>query len=228
MNIRSQLREFARGLHALQGNEHASTQHPYGVDWDVLWIGGCGSAPFPDETQFYAVRDDPTCPNVEHRSMLGGVPDSLKSQFPEDSTRFSFKAEAGCCLYGYAVSNKGARKIIAELELDHIEVPVDNALSDLCGGRSGRRQIDCYALFPQIIGTYRRPGPSSRDSDINSYDENVIHEEESWNTVYSARRNIQRLVAGEDTVYSQWNDQPWTAKEINPREFTHPKGQLVT
>jgi GR25 family glycosyltransferase involved in LPS biosynthesis len=144
--------------------------------------------------------------------MLGGVPDSLKTQFPDDSTRFLFKAEADCCTYGYAVSNRGAKKILAQLELDHIEVPVDLALSDLCGGK-GRRQIDCYAPFPQIIGTYRQAGPPSRDSDISSSETSVIREEESVNTVYSTRRNIQRLVAGDATVFSQWDDQPWREKE---------------
>lgn len=226
MNIKSQLQEFARGLNALQGESKVSKQHPYGADWDLLWIGGCGSAPFPNETKFYVIPNDPTCPNAEHRRMLGGVPDTLKTRFPEDSTRFLFKAEAGCCTYGYAVSNRGARKILAQLELDHIEAPVDLALSDLCGGR-GRRQIDCYAPFPQIIGSYRQAGSSSRDSDIAISETSVIRKEESANTVYSTRRNIQRLVAGDATVFSQWDDQPWTEKEINLQEFVHPRGYLV-
>ncbi|KAJ5601741.1 hypothetical protein N7510_011275 [Penicillium lagena] len=226
VNIKSQLHEFARGLHALQGESKVSKQHPYGTDWDLLWIGGCGSAPFPNETKFYAIPDDPTCPNIENRITLGGVPDNWKTRFPDDSTRFLFKAEAGCCTYGYAVSNKGAKKILAQLELDHIDTPVDLALSDLCGGK-GRRQIDCYAPFPQIIGTYRQAGPSSRLSDISSSEASEIREESSVNVGYSTRLNIQRLAAGDATVFSQWDNQPWTEKEISVQEFVYPRGYLV-
>ncbi|KAJ5289954.1 uncharacterized protein N7443_010207 [Penicillium atrosanguineum] len=228
VNIKSQLHEFARGLHSLQGNEKVSQEHPYGTDWDVLWIGGCGSEPNKNETQFYAIPNDPTLPSHQYRRWdLGGTPDSWKEQFPEDSTRFAFRAEAACCLFGYAVSNRGARKILAALSIDHLEQPVDNAMSGLCGGNSGRRQIDCFATFPQLIGTYRKAGPASSDSEIENYSENQYHEEVSNYVMYSTRRNIHRLVAGEETVYAQWDDVPWAEGQINPKELIYPHGILV-
>jgi hypothetical protein len=130
-----------------------------------------------NETQFYAIPDDPTLPSLQHRpGLLGGPPDSWKEQFSEESTRFAFRADAACCLFGYPVSNRGGRQILAAPSIDHLEQPVDNALSDLCGGASGRRQIDCYAPFPQLTGTYRRAGSSCRDSDINIRPLLLVHD----------------------------------------------------
>lgn len=234
VSIKKQLTEFARGLHALQGKDQSSqsgfsVNAPYGTNWDVLWIGGCLGGPSSKETKFYAIPEDPTVASVRQRGGAEGVPDSWRERFSLDSTRFIFQAETGCCLYGYAVTGRGARKIIAALSVDHLEIPIDNALSDLCGGISGRRRIDCYAPSPNYIGTFRRAGPSYRDSDIETYAENDFHEEKSWNMVYSTRRNIHRLVAGEETVHSQWrhDSETWQKDEITVKEFQYPTGVLV-
>ncbi|KAJ5567292.1 hypothetical protein N7535_006598 [Penicillium sp. DV-2018c] len=232
VNIKSQLREFARGLHALQGTDVVSKEAPYGTDWDLLWIGGCASGPNANETSFYAIPMDPTVPKVEHRGTWGGPTDQWKEQYPElaeDSTRFIYRAEMGCCLFGYAVTNRGARKIVSALSIDRLGKEVDLALNDLCAGANGRRKIECWAPFPNLIGTYRKAGSSSRDSDIETYDTTDYHDELAWNMVYSTRRNIHDLVAGEEIVYSQWKEEdvPWSSKWINPKDFVYPAGHLV-
>ncbi|KAJ5138764.1 CAZyme family GT25 [Penicillium bovifimosum] len=232
VNLKSQLREFARGLHALKGINQVSKEAPYGTDWDLLWIGGCASGPNANETNFYAIPMDPTVPSVHNRGTWGGPTDKWKQQYPElaeDSTRFIYQAEMGCCMFGYAVTNRGARKIVSALSLDHLDSPVDNALNDLCAGINGRRKIECWAPFPNLIGTYRKAGSSARDSDIESYDDTDYHGEQSWNIVYSTRQNIRELVAGEEIVYSQWKEEdvPWSGKEIKHKEFVYPVGHLV-
>jgi GR25 family glycosyltransferase involved in LPS biosynthesis len=232
VSLKSQLREFARGLHTLKGNDHVSKEAPYGTDWDLLWIGGCASGPNANETSFYAIPMDPTVPRVHHRSTWGGPTDEWREKYPElaeDSTRFIYRAEMGCCMFGYAVTNRGARNILSALSVDRLDKPVDNALGDLCAGSYGRRQIECWAPFPNLIGTHRRAGSASRDSDIEKNNIAEFHEEQAWNMVYSTRRNIQQLIAGEDTVYSQWKDEdvPWSSKEIRHKEFIYPGGYLV-
>lgn len=230
VSIKSQLSEFAHGLHAMKGNQKVSKEAPYGTDWDLLWIGGCMSGPSLNETRFYAIPMDPTVASIKQRGGTQGIPESWQERFPEDSTRYIYQAESGCCLYGYAVTSRGAKKIIAALSVDHLEIPVDNALSDLCGGLSGRRQIECYASSPNFIGTYKRAGPASRDSDIESYDEKNYHAERSWNMVFSTKQNIQRLVAGEGTVRSQWHHETetWQMKNMDLNEFTYPQGFVVS
>lgn len=232
VNLKPQLREFARGLHALKGTNQVSKEAPYGTDWDLLWIGGCASGPNANETEFYAIPMDPTVPRAHHRATWGGPTDNWKQQYPElheDSTRFIYQADMGCCMFGYAVTGRGARNILSALSIEYLDQPVDNALSELCGGLNGRRKIECWAPFPNLIGTYRKAGSASRDSDIETNNADDFHGELAWNMVYSTRRNIQRLVAGEETVYSQWKDEdvPWSSKEINRKEFVYPGGYLV-
>ncbi|KAI3292861.1 CAZyme family GT25 [Penicillium roqueforti] len=232
VSLKSQLGEFARGLHALKGTNQVSKEAPYGTDWDLLWIGGCASGPNANETSFYAIPMDPTVPRVHHRATWGGPTENWKQQYPElaeDSTRFIYRAEMGCCMFGYAVTTKGARNILSALSIDHLDKPVDDALSELCAGANGRRKIECWAPFPNLIGTYRKAGSAARDSDIESNNVAEFHEELAWNMVYSTRRNIHQLVASEEIVYSQWKDEdvPWSSKEIKHKEFVYPGGYLV-
>ncbi|PKY06004.1 hypothetical protein P168DRAFT_233190 [Aspergillus campestris IBT 28561] len=231
VTLRAQLQEFAVGLHALKGTRKISKEAPYGVDWDVLWIGGCASGPNSSETDFYAIPNDPTVPRTEHRGTWGGPLEQWKEQYPEypeDSTRFVYRSAMGCCTYGYAVSKRGAQNVLMQLSVDHIEGAIDNAMSDLCGFHPNRTRIECYAPFPNLVGTYRRAGSAARDSDINVLDWDQVHGEEAWNLIYSTRMNIHRLVAGERTVYSQWDeDVPWSDREMNLDEFVYPRGHLV-
>ncbi|OJJ95735.1 hypothetical protein ASPACDRAFT_35598 [Aspergillus aculeatus ATCC 16872] len=228
--IKQQLREFARGVRALTGNTHGSRQAPYGTNWDVLWIGGCASAAKANETQFFAIPQDPTAPSIDHRGTWGGPLKEWKTQypeFPETSTRFVYRAEYGCCTYGYAVTKRGAERILAALAVDRIVAAVDNSMGDLCGGKDGRPQIECFAPFPNLVGTYRAAGPASKDSDIhNGTDE--WHEAQAWNLMYSTRLNIHNLVAGKDTVYAQYEEKfPWSKWKLSRKNFHYPQGYLV-
>ncbi|KAG2418495.1 hypothetical protein HFD88_001596 [Aspergillus terreus] len=231
ISIKHQLREFARGVRQLNGEEHAPKETPYGLDWDILWIGGCASGPSANETTFFAIPDDPTVPSKEHLDTWGGPLDKWKEQYPElsdESTRFIYQASMGCCTYGYAVTAKGAKKILAALSLDRLDCPVDNAMSDLCAGTNGRRQVKCFAPWPNLIGTYKHAGPESRDSDIEDRSEDKFHDASSMNVVYSTRLNIQRLIGQEGKVYSQHKDNRTDAvRELDLSEIDYPRGFLV-
>lgn len=132
-------------------------------------------------------------------------------------------------MFGYAFTTRGARNILSALSIDHLDKRVDDALSDLCAGLHGRRKIECWAPFPNLIGTYRKAGSASRDSDIENNNVAEFHKEQAWNMVYSTRRNIHQLVASEEFVYSQWKDEdaPWSSKATKPKEFVYPDGYLV-
>ncbi|GKZ29226.1 hypothetical protein AbraIFM66950_003839 [Aspergillus brasiliensis] len=228
VNIRQQLREFARGVRALTRNANTTKNAPYGTNWDILWVGGCASSASPNETQFYAIPNDPTAPSVDHRGTWGGPLDSWKEIYPETSTRFIYRADMGCCTYGYAVTRRGAERILAALAVDRLVAAVDNSMADMCGGKDGRSQIECYAPFPNIIGTYKAAGLASKDSDIREGSDDW-HEAQAWNLMYSTRLNIHRLVAGRDTVYAQYDEGfPWSRRVLNWKEFEYPRGYLVS
>ncbi|KAL4773745.1 hypothetical protein BDW60DRAFT_184387 [Aspergillus nidulans var. acristatus] len=234
VTIRPQLREIARGVRELSNNQKAPRKEPYGTNWDLLWIGGCATLQDKNETDLYMIPDDPTTPSLGHRGPWQGPigpHEDWRNQHPEvsmDSTRFVYRAGHGCCLYGYAVTYHGARKILAALSLER-SAEVDNSLGDLCGGKNGRQQIRCFGVYPNVIGTFKPAGLSSRHSDIQNYSTTEWVNAESWNMVYSTRMNLQRLLAGEETVYSQWNTSfvPWSKGEVKPREVQYPQGYVV-
>ncbi|KAL4889768.1 hypothetical protein BDV59DRAFT_195441 [Aspergillus ambiguus] len=231
ISIKVQLREFARGVRQLNGDQLAPMEFPYGLNWDILWIGGCASGPSVNETTFFAIPNDPTVPSGKNRDGWGGPLDEWKAKYPglpDESTRYVYQAEMGCCTYGYAVSTKGAKKILAALSVDRIDCAVDNAMSDLCAGTNGYRQLKCFAPWPNLIGTYRHSGPASRDSDIDVGSEDTFHEAVAHNMVYSTRLNIHRLIWGESTVYSQHkNKETGNISELDLGGFVYPRGFLV-
>ncbi|KAJ5720164.1 hypothetical protein N7493_007042 [Penicillium malachiteum] len=98
VNIKTQLMEFARGLHAVQGNKKVQPEVPCGLNLDVLWIGGCISGPSSNETHFYAIPNDPTVASVEQRAGVAGIPEIWKSvsqKTPRD-TYIGLKRDAAC------------------------------------------------------------------------------------------------------------------------------------
>ncbi|EAW14616.1 uncharacterized protein ACLA_076570 [Aspergillus clavatus NRRL 1] len=234
ISLKQQLREFAHGLQTLSRTRTASKRAPYGTDWDLLWVGGCSTAAGFNETEFFAIPNDPTVPSMKHRSYWvdrRGPLDEWKErypQLPEESTRYVYRANTGCCLYGYAVTYEGARKILASLSVDHLDIAVDNALGDMCGGKN-RPQIQCYAPHPNLIGTHRRAGSSFKDSDIETYGEDNWHPSEAWDLVYSTKLNLHRLLAGSKTALSQWQDDhsPWSPDLMDLEGFKYPQGFRV-
>ncbi|KAK5047193.1 hypothetical protein LTR84_006715 [Exophiala bonariae] len=209
VNIKEQLVEFAKGSKALQGhNSPLSPISPYGDDWDVLWVGHCraGSA-WEDEQDMWVIDDDLTVPTTNHRH-ANWRNDWLPEPVQRNGTRVVLKTHGGMCMYGYAISQRGARKILAALSVQSQNMPVDVGMSALCRERSVK-PFKCYAPYPPLFASHRPAGPSSRDSDIRNKD-NKWHDAFSFDIVYSTAMNILRLVEGKQYVDAQWPDAEFT------------------
>ncbi|PHH61208.1 hypothetical protein CDD81_689 [Ophiocordyceps australis] len=102
---------------------------PYGDDWDVLWVGHCGQS-FPrDDNEFLPrgrviQRNDSTVPKKEHLESPFIQPFTLKDDYP-DHTRAIHHSQWGVCSSGYAVSQRGARRILLEIGLKEVIAPFD-------------------------------------------------------------------------------------------------------
>jgi hypothetical protein len=79
--------ELARGIHGTNGEQHPTQDAPYGAKWDLLWIGGCVSGPFENETEFYVISNDPTAAAMKHRWGWGAPLETGTQKFPIDSSR---------------------------------------------------------------------------------------------------------------------------------------------
>lgn len=175
-------------------------RNPYGDDWDVLWLGHCGE-PFPEDlpenkdlpgddpgraamARKYTILNDATVPPLDR---VTGIVDFRAH--PE-RTRWVHVTAAPICTFAYAVSQRGARKILYDLSVDRLSGPFDNALAWLCrravGGWSrlaglaaegdpldregvlGDRGLDakCLSVTPPVFFHHKSKGNIRGDSDI--------------------------------------------------------------
>lgn len=176
---------------------------PYGDDWDVLWLGHCGE-PFPEDLEEnkdlpdsdpaframarkWTILNDATVPPREH---VTGIVDFSAH---EERTRWVHVTAAPICTFAYAVSRRGAQKILYDLSVDRLAGPFDNALAWLCRravgswsrlaalaetgdptdreGTLGDRGLDakCISVTPPLFFHHKAKGNINADSDIQNY-----------------------------------------------------------
>ncbi|KAI1109666.1 hypothetical protein F5Y14DRAFT_431820 [Nemania sp. NC0429] len=129
-----------------------AAESPYGDgdDWDVLWLGHCGAdLPPPPAARLppgepavvpplrIAIFDDATVPAPKH---LSPHPFALRNElahaFPPH-TRVVHAANGNVCSLAYAVSRRGASKLLRRTARDGLVSQWDLMLRDYCMGRSG-------------------------------------------------------------------------------------------
>ncbi|KAI1345064.1 hypothetical protein F5Y15DRAFT_364734 [Xylariaceae sp. FL0016] len=202
VRLKTQLEQFAEGARSIMppGPNPAS---PYGDSWDILWLGHCGEI-FPEvlpenegkpEHAKFVIHDDAT---VAPLSKITGLVD-FKS-YPE-FTRFVHVSGGPICTFAYALSQKGARKVLFDLSVDRLSGAFDNALAALCrDGASGNLdglQAKCISVTPSLFFHHRAKGAMSGDSDIQNFEHADIREKGTTeNIVWSARNNIKNLLMG--------------------------------
>lgn len=176
---------------------------PYGDDWDVLWLGHCGE-PFPETlpepsisslppthparlamSAKFTVLNDATVPAPDKVTGLVNF-----TAYPAH-TRWVHVSAAPICTFAYALSQRGARKVLFDLSVDRLTGPFDNALAGLCrravtswggilggedggqgegrkGEAEGDRGLDakCFSVTPPVFFHHKARGRVSGDSDI--------------------------------------------------------------
>lgn len=196
-----QLLRFATGSQWLLDTPPGSTPHsPYGDDWDLLWLGHCALAPIETDSRRVVLENDPSTTPFKHRFNLGAIPDMT---IYDNTTRVVYASDGGTCLYAYALSYRGAQKILFHLSMSYYHQPVDFGIHDMCHDHS--RNFRCIGVFPQMVDSHRGAGSSSKDSDISKGEEQDRKKGFSYNIVRSTRLNVGHLISGEmDKIESQW------------------------
>jgi hypothetical protein len=193
-----QMQDFARGVRHLQNISPSTHQNsPYGDDWDILWPGHCGEVLPIDDDRRYIINNDETVAPKEHQPWLKAL-----SEYP-DHTRMIHKTGAPICTFAYAVSARGAQKILMALALKGSNLNLDNALAYLC--RDGYLNIKCYSVQPMLFYHHRPAGSVSKDTDMTNGDKAQTREKGfTENIVWSARLNLDNLVLGTTDYVMQW------------------------
>jgi hypothetical protein len=139
VSLKTQLRNVALGSRYLSNPNNTAPfstssikpHSPYGDDWDILWLGYCGIGISGDKRRF-RILNDPTTPadGRLHTPAVGMSP----KEYAGDGTRVMFKAGGGSCSWAYAVSFKGARKLLNAMSVEPFNNGFDNGLGRLCSG----------------------------------------------------------------------------------------------
>ncbi|KAK8104386.1 uncharacterized protein PG998_011419 [Apiospora kogelbergensis] len=119
----------------------SSPNHSYGEGWDVLWLGHCGTE-FPDEATTslpplrVVIADDPTVPAPHHlKPHPFASHDALGSLYPPHTRVVHAATSPGtACTLAYAVSQRGARKLLWQFGLEDFSSQWDLMLGSWCAG----------------------------------------------------------------------------------------------
>ncbi|KAI1080263.1 hypothetical protein F5B20DRAFT_540002 [Whalleya microplaca] len=220
VRLKPQLERVAQGVRALLPSVSNPTS-PYGDDWDIMWLGHCGEV-FPETldenkekpadepgirymSRKFVIEHDLTVPPKDR---VTGLVDFKNN--PE-YTRWVHITGAPICTFAYALSQRGARKVLFDLSVDHLTGPFDNALAGLCrravsswglkdAAKAGDdRGLDakCISVTPPIFFHHKAKGLLNGDSDIQTVQDGQVREKGTTeNIVWSARNNIRNMIVG--------------------------------
>ena len=221
VRIKGQLHAFAGGSRWVQGYFSDNTTHsPYGDDWDLLWLGFChdrfddgrGSPPFVIANDLSIVQADKMAINPSMKDFL--------RQWPEH-TRVVHEVGSPICSYAYAVSLRGAQKLLYGLSVHHLKALFDNALATWC--EHNVNGAKCYGAYPPYFFPHKARGGRGKNSD-NNPKQKGREKSETPNIQWSAKMNIEKLLAGQNDFTDAYPDTP-QQQPPKPKEETREKEQ---
>ena len=201
VSFKDQLVDIARGSRYISNTSADSAPlSPYGDGWDLLWLGHCGSSFLPSDNRRFVIENDPTVTPHKRRVNYDSIPDMAPY---DNTTRIVYAASRGVCLYAYALSYRGAQKLLYHLSMRPFNNPIDLGMRQMCQDES--RGFKCVGVFPQVIDSHRPAGPIDKDSDIATRPDQVRDHGMTFNIVHSTRLNVEHLMDGDmDAIESQW------------------------
>ena len=198
IRIKSQLTDFAKLSRLFQGQDESSTTHsPYGDSWDLLWLGTCMDEPGPkgeSNPELYPILNDMTVPSKRGLHMNREHDEQLLANFPE-YTRLVHRPGSPICTYAYAVSYKGAQKLLYALSVKELRGNFDNALSWWCTDRQVVSP-NCISVTPPYFYQHKSQTlVGGKNSDNGMWD--PVEEKASTLSIrWSTRLNVERLLEG--------------------------------
>ncbi|KAK5079141.1 hypothetical protein LTR64_002438 [Lithohypha guttulata] len=199
--------EYSELLTWFQDNQNSIPvpRSPYGDGWDVLWLGNCGmrlEARRQDWQTLAIVRhnDSATVPANQYYSWDWDRPDPHPyKSYPNRTRLYLSQPTDGVCSIAYAVSQRGARKLLLELGLERADKAFDLMLQDFCqGGWYGglAEPHACWGVLPSLFDSYRAAGPETKDSDIVDGEAGRVRDSGYvLNIQRSVRLNARKLLA---------------------------------
>lgn len=161
-----------------------------GLDWDILYVGSAWDIPNEENRPPHLLYHDPFAPT---RDQTGGSYVNELEGWGAKVTNTSRHRLVAPSWYpvstiGYAVTKKGAQKLLYNLGYKGFGSPIDLAMIDLIK----KGVVDSYTIIPPIVTRFRTGG--AKDSDIDEVKpEDAEAEPGSENLNMSARKAMERL-----------------------------------
>jgi hypothetical protein len=236
--LKSQMLSFARGVRAIQ-DSILPLHSPYGDSWNLLTLGHLGVNNKPHKTgKYYVTHNDPTVIS-ESRRTISRKPDLSAEKLKGDHTRIIMEVNKLTATGAYALSLRGAARLLYDQSMLPRAQPIDTAMAQLCRHDGDWTEPFCLGAYPMIFGLYRGIGPLDRDSDRKSQDSGdkpgsdgsqgkaMRKAGESKLTVFPVSLNLQGLLR-QETVFQAIDPTQDMMAEIDVRTFEFPIGEVVT
>jgi hypothetical protein len=118
---------------------------PYGIRWDIIWMGHCSDPPpSKSEGEIILFADNTTAPIEKYRGLNPHLRDVVK-----DGQRIVHYSVNPVCTFAYAVSYRGARKFLAHASLGRggaFDLMLMHACQD--------EVLKCVSVNPEIFDPY--------------------------------------------------------------------------
>ena len=224
-----QMVDYARGTRFLLNSSSADTVSAYGDDWDFLWMGhnSIKNPPEGESRRRWVTHDDPTVVPPRHRH--GG--DKLETSYWDDQrtndrqfySRVLVIGNGGWGFSAYAVSLRGARKILYHQSMTPFREPVDVGVENFVSSPQKYSNFTCVASYPKLVGYSFPAGPANKGTDIENHGQysKILETATSKDLMYSTRLNVQNVFMGNKSFISQYADDvgsgEMTMEEISER-----------
>ena len=178
---------------------------PYGDNWDILWIGHCGS--WNHENHRIYSFNDSTVPPEGYDYTFSDKP---RDEQRRPGTRSVFPLNFAVCSTAYAISNAGAVKL--EKEFREGSDNIDLRLADIC---RNNQNVNCLGVWPQLItAAVTKTNIEHPLGEIVTGEVEVTDWSPGPGLQFSARLNAGKVLKGSLSMEewdSQWNS-TWALK----------------
>ncbi|KAF1996220.1 glycosyltransferase family 25 protein, partial [Amniculicola lignicola CBS 123094] len=161
--LRAQMTEFARGTRYIT-NSTTPLHSPYGDDWDILTIGHTGVDNKPARDGGYWITENDPTVIAESRRGWSRKPDLTVPALSGPHTRLVHTVRRMTGTASYAISLRGASRVLYDQTMLPNAAAIDVALSNMCRLERWTPNF-CIGSYPMLIGRYRAAGPKVKDSD---------------------------------------------------------------
>lgn len=227
--LKEQLVELSRGARFLQGDENPDSEvtgdSPYGDDWDLLWIGHCGAKNrVNQDSKYWVIQDDPTAIPEKLWQNRRRLPNLNTTLLSGNNTRAVFETSHALCTTGYAISFRGAQKLLYHQSVLGKAEPSDRALLAVC--RERYMGMQCFAPYPALVQAHKAAGPTAKDSDRIGLAGGYREVSQSLFLVFPTRVNIERLMVDKNERIPSQYPADTMLTEID-RKMELPRGHGV-